>query len=122
MLIFRVVVGFDIEFLKDKTVSTIQFSVKSLACVVHALSIWNNDKKLPRSLKNFLEDANILKVGVGVGSDALKIKKSFDLDTLGLVDIAVMSMKLGLSHGKSLYLVYNRHRIPSIASTCTDYR
>ncbi|KAJ7382811.1 hypothetical protein OS493_032772 [Desmophyllum pertusum] len=54
--------------------------------------------ELPKSLVSIMRDEKILKVGVGIGEDVLKLKRHRGLICKGMADIQAMGMKsLGLA-------------------------
>ena len=61
-------VGFDVEFVKEKA-ALIQISTMTDAYILHIFH-W---KELPKSLKEFLENENKIKIGVGVKNDLKNI-------------------------------------------------
>ena len=90
------VVGFDIEW-KPQFVSkrdggtenptaVLQLGVETSCLVLHIYHM----SELPRSLTSILGDENILKVGVGIEEDALKLTRHRGLVCKGMVDIQKM--------------------------------
>lgn len=64
--------------------------------------------RLPPSLRRLLEDPEILKVGVGISSDGLKLRADFGVQCAGLLDLSRLAA-LVLPHG---------HRPWSLAELC----
>lgn len=59
---------------------------------------------LPDCLVEFLEDSNILKVGVGCATDAVFVSRSYpDTQVNGICDVGLMAMKLGITKGNKTY-------------------
>lgn len=50
-------------------------------------SHYEEESGFPEELKTFLEDKNILKSGINITNDALKLKRDFDVDLRGFLEI-----------------------------------
>jgi len=90
------VVGFDIEWRPqfiskvdggtENQTAVLQLGVETSCLVLHIYHM----SELPRLLRSILGDENILKVGVGIEEDALKLKRHRGLDCEGMTDIQKM--------------------------------
>lgn len=76
-----------------------QASTDIVSCVFDLHKITQESKKLPECIVQFLENENILKLGVGVATDRERLKKTFEITTKGIVDVALIAMKLNLTRG-----------------------
>lgn len=92
-------VGFETEW-KPQSVSkkdggiesktaVLQLGVETSCLVLHIYHM----SKLPKSLISILRDENILKVGVGIKEDVLKLHRDKGLVCEGMADIQAMAMK-----------------------------
>ncbi len=92
-------VGFDIEWkpqsvskkdggIENKT-AVLQLGVEKSCLVLHIYHM----SELPKLLISILRDENILKCGVGIKEDALKLHRDKGLVCKGMADIQAMAMK-----------------------------
>lgn len=88
-------VGFDIEwrpmFVRgcDNKTAVLQLGVETSCLVLHIYHM----RELPKSLVSILRDENVLKVGVGIMEDALKLQRHRGLICKGMTDIQAMGMR-----------------------------
>lgn len=103
------VVGFDIEWTvpfyltpTEKNMNmynkpaTLQLAARGIGCFVFHLSAMLLWKKLPTKLKKILEATNITKVGKNISADAKYIKRFFDVDMGGILDVAHIARDINL--------------------------
>lgn len=92
------IVGFDSEtkpvFVsgKENKVSLIQIAGENKVWIFHILQFQIGPK-----FKHFLENENILKVGVAIGDDVKKIRRSTGVSIQGTLDLSNLSKKKGLA-------------------------
>lgn len=60
-------------------------------CVLIRLNVL---RSMPRPLKNFLNNPNYWKLGVGVVEDSKKLKRGYDVSTQGVLDIRYLAREL----------------------------
>ena len=88
-------VGFDIEwkptFVRgcDNKTAVLQLGVEKSCLILHIYHM----SELPKSLVSILRDENVLKVGVGIMEDALKLQRHRGLICKGMTDIQAMGMR-----------------------------
>ncbi|KAK7110101.1 exonuclease 3'-5' domain-containing protein 2-like [Littorina saxatilis] len=80
------VLGIDCEWVLKQPVALLQIATHSHYCVLVRLCFMDQTD-FPQSLKTLLADKSILKVGVGVNDDALKLKRDYGLQVNGCVDL-----------------------------------
>ncbi|XP_046846797.1 Werner syndrome ATP-dependent helicase homolog [Xenia sp. Carnegie-2017] len=83
-------VGFDIEWKvaftsEVRKTALIQVCPSKKICYLFHLSMMNN---FPSELKYILECENILKVGVGIHNDMQKLKKDFEINANGYLELS----------------------------------
>ena len=113
----QIVLGFDIEWFATfekgavpHRAATIQLCNDNCCAVFQASSFERVDekenedsitaeeiqprRKIPASLSALLKDCSILKVGVGASRDAVKVKKDYNEDVNGVIDIEIFATRL----------------------------
>ena len=95
------VVGFDLEWEKFKSrpgedsakrcVSLMQIAAESKVALFHLAVFKGGDsteKMIPQSLRAFLEDPKIIKVGVNIGGDATRLRNCFGIEMQGNIELS----------------------------------
>ncbi|CAG8571473.1 4285_t:CDS:2 [Paraglomus brasilianum] len=96
-------VGFDTETTVRRAihrglVSLIQIATREFCLIFQVYRITRGDaKKFPRSLMDFLADSRVLKVGVNARGDAEWLKRSYGIETSGIVDLDQMATDKGIT-------------------------
>ena len=80
-------VGFDVEWYNNGKISLMQLALPNGFCILIRL---NRLKVIPSELKNLLADSDILKIGVGIKEDCLKLSSDFHCSCTNWVDIRHM--------------------------------
>ncbi len=107
----KFVFGFDTESDRGK-VASVQLSTRFLSVVFLLQKMYNNNGSetnstklnFPIELQKFLEDARILKTGVGVSSDAKNLRRSFNVMLRGDVDLSLLAVQQGVLSGSFISL------------------
>lgn len=86
------VVGIDMEYIKQNKVALIQIATGNKIYIYQLRKLQKNRKnKLPRripiNLAKFLQDENILKVGVGIKSDAIGLERTYGIELRNYLDL-----------------------------------
>ncbi|CAG8572879.1 5385_t:CDS:2 [Paraglomus occultum] len=98
-------VGFDTETTVRRAihrglVSLIQIATREFCLIFQVYRITRGDaKKFPRILMDFLADSRVLKVGVNARGDAEWLKRSYGVETSGIVDLDQMAGEKGITAG-----------------------
>ncbi|CAG8483718.1 13301_t:CDS:2 [Cetraspora pellucida] len=98
-------VGFDTETTvrrqrNHRLVSMIQIATRDLCFLFQVYRITQgNCKEFPPILRQFLSNPNILKVGVNASHDAEWLKKSYDIQCQGIVNLEDIAKEKGYSAG-----------------------
>lgn len=97
------VVGFDTETTikreDDKgLVSLIQIHTGTICTIYQIYRIWKQSGIFPSTLAKFLSNPQIIKVGVASEGDRQKIKKSYNIDVYGVIDIQYIARSIGNTH------------------------
>ena len=80
-------VGFDVEWYNNGKISLMQLALPNGYCILIRL---NRLKEMPSELKSLLADRNIMKIGVGIKEDCLKLSSDFSCSCNNWVDIRHM--------------------------------
>ncbi|KAL9332843.1 hypothetical protein ACSQ67_002453 [Phaseolus vulgaris] len=100
--IVQIAIGFDIEWKPSFTkgvppgkVAVMQICTDSSHC--HVLHLIHSG--IPRNLQLLLEDPTVLKVGVGIDGDAVKVFRDYKISVKGVMDLSLQAnQKLGGDH------------------------
>jgi len=95
------VVGFDLEWEKFKSrpgedsakrcVSLMQIAAEGKVALFHLAMFKGGDsteEMIPQSLRAFLEDPKIIKVGVNIGGDATRLRNCFGIEMQGNIELS----------------------------------
>ena len=106
------VVGFDLEWEKFKSkpgedsakrcVSLVQIAAEGKVALFHLAVFKGGDSTeelIPQSLRAFLEDPKIIKVGVNIGGDATRLRNCFGIEMQGNIELSHL-YKL-VTHGET---------------------
>jgi len=118
LLMEETLVGFDTEsrpsFTRGKSypISLIQFSTRYRAYLIQIKKTGFSDK-----LVDFLEDASIQKIGVGIKNDIEKMQELRDFNAAGFVDLSTIASEKGIIQVglRGLTARYMEHRITKTA-------
>ncbi|ELT94573.1 hypothetical protein CAPTEDRAFT_228908 [Capitella teleta] len=98
------VLGLDCEWCQKSSfgVALLQIATHSGLCLL--IRLYKMQADIPRGLVELLADKKILKVGVAITSDADKLFNSFDLCTLGCVELCNLAdrSRIRMDEGRSL--------------------
>ncbi|KAK9762031.1 hypothetical protein K7432_012617 [Basidiobolus ranarum] len=94
------VVGFDTETrikpgCDSNKVSVIQLATRELCLVINIRRIVEEGLVFPHSLQLFLQEANVMKVGVCAGRDAWALNDSYAIKCANVLDLKHMAIRLG---------------------------
>jgi hypothetical protein len=107
------VVGFDLEWEKYKSkpsedsakrcVSLMQIAAEDKVALFHLAMFKGGDSTeelIPQSLRAFLEDPTIIKVGVNIGGDATRLRNCFGIEMQGNIELSHLYklVRYGESH------------------------
>ncbi|KAG6869170.1 hypothetical protein C0993_012269 [Termitomyces sp. T159_Od127] len=99
-------VGFDLEwrptFTKgspENPVAIVQLANERIILVIQVSEM----KQFPMKLKNFLENPNIVKAGVGIQNDAKKLYKDWQVSTRNCVDLSLLARCVDNAQWKGKY-------------------
>ena len=87
-------VGFDVEYVTNKP-ATIQISTMTETYVLHIFHY----KELPKTLIEFLENEEKIKIGVAVKDDLKSLNTFYSIDSKGGLDIAWTAYLIGAVSG-----------------------
>ena len=80
-------IGFDVEWYNNGKISLMQIALPNGNCLLLRL---NRLKIIPEEVKSMLADSTILKIGVGIKEDCMKLRSDFDCSCRNWVDIRHM--------------------------------
>ncbi|ORY00769.1 ribonuclease H-like protein [Basidiobolus meristosporus CBS 931.73] len=94
------VVGFDTETRTKSDgdfskVSVIQIATRDICLVIYIQRIVNEGLVFPHSLQLFLQDSDIMKVGVCAHRDSWALKHSYNIKCENVLDLKYMALRLG---------------------------
>jgi hypothetical protein len=101
-------VGLDCEWRSNKLkakvnetpslpVAVLQLSTETTCCVIAIHAVFGHHKAIPPALREFLADAKIVKVGLGIAGDAKRLAEAFKVVTNSCLDILAVRSKLSSS-------------------------
>ena len=104
------IVGLDLEWdisrfgAPGNPPATIQLAAEKQAVIFHVLhGQRSSPEKLPSSVVDFLEDASIAKVGVGIKQDCTRLSNFYGVDVKNVVDLPALALSrkvdIGLRRG-----------------------
>ncbi|KAK2443198.1 Werner Syndrome exonuclease [Trifolium repens] len=95
----QIAIGFDIEWKPTfrRGVPPGKAAVMQICCDTnHCLVLHLIHSGIPRNLQLLLEDPTVLKVGAGIGGDATKVSRDYDISIKGVEDLSYhANQKLG---------------------------
>ena len=95
-------IGIDCEWVNRKgqanaPVALLQIATPLCDCLL--IRLCKMEGRMPQSVKDLLEDKNILKFGVGIQDDAKRLSRMFGIDVWGCVDLRHVVERCRLDHG-----------------------
>ncbi|KFK36274.1 hypothetical protein AALP_AA4G101200 [Arabis alpina] len=92
----KAIVGFDIEWKPSRTkgflpgkAAVVQICVDNDYC--HVMHIFHSG--IPQGLKDLIEDSTLVKVGVGIDGDSVKLFNDYGVSIKGIEDLSVLANK-----------------------------
>lgn len=102
-------VGLDCEWVNKKGQKSAPVALLQIAtplCDCFLIRLCKMGNHLPQTVRDILEDKNVLKFGVGIQDDAKKLSGMFGMAVLGCVDLRHVVQRCRLDHsGERRYLI-----------------
>jgi hypothetical protein len=117
---FSFIVGFDVEWVKSNKIAILQLSSERICMILQMQAL--NEEKFPRQLIDFLENKKIIKVGVGIDQDVLRISKDYGISIRGAVDLRALVQRSRYSDSLANYGLHKLTRSLLNLDISKDYR
>lgn len=95
-------IGIDCEWVNRKGQANAPVALLQIAtplCDCFLIRLCKMEGRMPQSVKDLLEDKNILKFGVGIQDDVKKLSRMFGFDVWGCVDLRHVVERCRLDNG-----------------------